>query len=365
MQTLAMFLAINGFIIVLCSLIALSSYLLRQSGKAKLQINDRPPEESECGQTLFTALAEKDIYLPAACGGKGTCGRCLVKCLQGGGPIGPLERILLDSDQLRAGYRLACQVKIRGDLMVELPPELLAAKKFPVRVIENSQAGAGICIIKMKILNNQTIEFMPGQYVQVYRQLPHENIVRAYSLSSSADDGSEISLDVQLVPGGLMSPWLHRLEPGNELEISGPYGEMAMNAENFSNPVVLVAGGVGLAPMRSILKRLVGLPDPPQTWLFWGARHRVQLYAEAELHELVGRLQGRLKFIPALSGDLVEEGWLGERGLIHMVLERHLPDLPQACAFICGPGPMMTAVTEVLLKKELRPENIKADPFDF
>ena len=363
MQALVTFLVVNAFILVLCGLIAVSTYFLKQTGMVKLRLNDDEPKETGRGQTLFEALAEKEIFLPAACGGKGTCGRCLVKCISGAGPITPMERILLDAETLAEGFRLACQVKVREDLQVKLPPELLAARKFTVRLEAAKIAGEGIRVLELKILNDQSLEFVPGQYVQVYRQLPHERVVRAYSISSDAADKTSLTLDVQFVPGGIMSTWLHQIEPGTEFEISGPYGDMAF--ESRENPLVLVAGGVGMAPMRAILHELVRQKNPPMTWLFLGARHRVHLYAEKELQELAEKHSNWFKFYPALSGDLIEEGWTGERGFIHVTLDEKLPEMPQAKAFICGPGPMMNAATEILVRKGVRPENIKADPFDF
>ncbi len=365
MQALLMFLVVNGFILVLCSLIAISSYFLKQSGRVLLFINENEAGEADCGMTLFEVLAQKDVYLPAACGGKGTCGRCLVKCRQGGGPLTPMERILLDEASLAGGFRLACQIKVREDLKVELPPELLTAKKFAVRLEKAEFAGEGIRVLQFYILNNQLIEFKSGQYVQVYRQLPHERIVRAYSISSDAKARNNFSLDIQYVAGGLMSTWLHQIEPGTELEISGPYGDMALEDESENSPVILVAGGVGLAPMRSLIAELSGRQSPPPVWLFWGTRHRARFYAEDELIKLTQENSGWFHFFPALSGDLIEEGWTGDRGFIHLSLQKHLPEMPTARAFICGPGPMMKAVTLVLEQKGLSPQRIKADPFDF
>jgi Na+-transporting NADH:ubiquinone oxidoreductase subunit F len=363
LQALTMFLAINAFILVLCALIAGSAYFLKQTGKVRMTINSGEPVEADCGQTLFAELTRHGIFLPAACGGKGTCGRCLVTCREGGGPLTPMERILLDERSIALDQRLSCQVKIRSNIVVEVPNELLAAKKYRVRLEKAELKGEGIRILQLNILNDQLLEFKPGQYIQVYRELPHETLVRSYSISSDPRQKNMFSLDVQKVSGGLMSTWLHQIQIGEEFEISGPYGDMTVDVSNA--PIVLVAGGVGLAPMRAILADLLEVENPPQTWLFWGARHRAHLYAEAELEAIVGKNSHWLKFIPALSGDLIEEGWTGERGLIHLALQKHLPDLQNARAFICGPGPMMTAVTDVLLSKGIHASDIKADPFDF
>ncbi|MDN5280032.1 MAG: Na+-transporting NADH:ubiquinone oxidoreductase subunit [Clostridiales bacterium] len=365
MQFLTVFLMVNSFILVLCSLIAISSYFLKQSGKVKLRVNESDLEDVERGVTLFDALAENGIYLPAACGGKGTCGRCLVKCSEGGGPLTPMERLALSAQELDSGCRLACQIKIRESVVLKLPQELLSAKKYKARLVYGKYVGDGIRLMNFELEENQTLHFRPGQYVQVYRQLPHERIVRAYSISSPASQKKGFSLDVQFVAGGIMSGYLNRLPIGEELEISGPYGDMAFETDQSDSPVVLVAGGVGLAPIRSILYSIIEMPTPPKVYLFWGARYRVNLYAENELRELAETNSDWLLFIPALSGALIEEGWTGATGFIHEAVEASLPEMKDGRAFICGPGPMMDAVTEVLQKKGLRPDNIKADPFDF
>lgn len=363
LQALTMFLVINAFILVLCTLIAVSAYFFKQTGKVSLVINDGEPLEAECGQTLFTELTRHGIFLPAACGGKGTCGRCLVTCRKGGGPLTPMESILLDKSSIECGQRLSCQVKVRSDIVVEVPNELLAAKKYRVRLVNAELKGEEIRVLSLRILNDQLFEFKPGQYVQIYRDLPHETLVRSYSVSSDPTEKKMFSLDVQRINGGLMSPWLHQIAIGDEFEISGPYGDMTVEIDE--RPIVLVAGGVGLAPMRAIIAELSRAEKPPLTWLFWGARRRVHLYAESEIRMLAETNSNWLKFIPALSGDLIEEGWTGERGFIHLSLQKHLPQLCQARAFICGPGPMMNAVTGVLREKGLNPADIKADPFDF
>ena len=363
MEALTVFIVVNSFIFLLCGLITVTSYFFKQAGEVELEINRDKKVDIERGQTLFDALTHNDIYLPAACGGKGTCGRCLLKCIKGAGPVTPMERILLSSEQLKNSYRLACQVKVREKLQVELPQELLAAQKYQIRLDSAEFTGEGIKTLKFKILNDASLDFKAGQYVQLYRQLPHEQIVRAYSISSDCRFKNSFSLDIQYVAGGIMSTWLHRIEPGKVLEASGPYGDMYY--EPSMEPVILVAGGVGLAPMKSILYRIMSAQEKPETWVFWGARHRVNLYAENELRLIAEKNKDWFHFYPALSGDLIEEGWLGNRGFVHETLEQNLPDLPEGRAFLCGPAPMMDAVTRVLLQKGLAEEKIKSDPFDF
>jgi Na+-transporting NADH:ubiquinone oxidoreductase subunit F len=367
MQFVTVFIMINGFIFVICSLIALSARFLKQTGEVELKINGDKKGKIERGQTLLSGLAENDLFLPAACGGKGTCLRCRLKVEKGGGPLTPLERIGLKKEEVEQGLRLACQIRIREDISVLLSRELLLARKFRARLEKAQFTGEAIRSLEFLILNSHKLEFIPGQYIQIYRELPHEKILRAYSVSSDPAVKDRFTLDVQFVAGGLMSTWLHRLEPGTELEISGPYGEMTLESVKKDEVLILVAGGVGLAPLKSMIYKLLAEPMPPETWLFWGARHRSQLYAEKQLRDIQSQNKDWFRFFPVLSGDLIEEGWSEDTGLVHKIVEKRLPEQfhHSARAFICGPGPMMKAVTHILEKKGLNPDQISSDPFDF
>ncbi len=365
MQALLVILLINAFVLILCALVAVSGYLLRQTGEADMAVNRQEPRKVACGQSLLSALAETGAFLPAACGGKGTCGRCEVKIHSGGSSVTPMETILLAPERLQALARLACQVKVRQGIAVEVPESLLAAKLFRAGLLAASLVAEDIKTLRFSIEGDDELTFSPGQYVQVYYQTPWEKVMRAYSISSSARVKKSFSLDIQRISGGLVSTWLHQLQPGDVVEVSGPFGEMYLTDEQAKAPVILVGGGVGLAPLRSIVEKLSESGFEQPVWLFHGARSRKNLYCEEYFREL-SRHHAAFKYFPALSNPMLEDGWVGSRGMIHELLtEQDFVRAAEATAFVCGPGPMMQAVTKVLVAKGLPSDRILTDPFDF
>ncbi|MBU1105111.1 MAG: 2Fe-2S iron-sulfur cluster binding domain-containing protein [Candidatus Riflebacteria bacterium] len=365
MQALLVILIINAFVLILCALVAFSGQLLRQSGDADLVVNKESARKVGCGQSLLPALAEAGIFLPAACGGKGTCGRCEIKVIAGGSSVTPMETIILEPQRLQSLARLACQVKVRQNIEVEVPAGLLAAKFLWARLESAQVVAEEIKTLQFNIEDDGELDFKPGQYIQIFYQMPWERVLRAYSISSSASTKKSFSLDIQRISGGLVSNYLHQLQPGDQIEVSGPFGEMYLTDEQANCPIILVAGGVGLAPLRAILEKLRELNFPQPVWLFHGARSRKNLYCEKYFHELAQRYAS-FKYLPALSNPMLEEGWVGSRGLIHELLEQQtLTGVSEAVAFVCGPSPMMQAVTKVLVAKGLASDRILTDPFDF
>lgn len=365
MQALLVILLINAFIFILCALVALSGQFLRQSGEADLTVNKGVARQVGRGQSLLPALAEAGVFLPAACGGKGTCGRCEVKVIAGGSAVTPMETILLSPQHLQTLARLACQVKIRQDIEIEVAESLLAAKLLRARLESSQTVAEDIKTLQFSIQGNDELVFKPGQYLQIFYQMPWERVLRAYSISSPASVKNGFSLDVQRVSGGVVSTYLHQIQPGVELEISGPFGEMFLNDEQVHRPIILVAGGVGLAPLRSILEKLRELGFQKPVWLFHGARSRRNLYCEEYFSDLA-KNNASFRYLPALSNPLLEEGWVGSRGMIHELLDQQdFADTSAAVAFVCGPTPMMQAVTKVLVAKGVASDRILTDPFDF
>ena len=351
---------VNGFVLFLCLVQALSAKLLKQSGTKKLTINDQAPIEVNCGDTLYEALSKNSIYLPAACGGRGTCGKCALK-VKGGGFVLPLEIVYFTPEELKAGMRLSCQLKVRDNLKVTIPEHLLQAESFVGTVSEIIQLSSDI---KRFIISTgaKKLNFKPGQYIQLTLEQPWERVIRAYSISSAQTQG-QFSLDVQLISGGIMSGWLHSLKEGQALNITGPYGEMCFE-EKETKDIVLIAGGVGFAPMKAILETIVQSNFKNKVYCFWGARSANDLYDHKWLQNLCKEKEN-MNYYPALSRPLIEDGWTGETGFIHELVKKELPDNFSGKAFICGPARMMEACEKVLSAKGMKDDNIFKDPFDF
>lgn len=360
-------LLINLFVLLLCSLLTVAGRLLQQSGRVRLKVNCRE-SEVDCGQTLLASMAQQGTFLPAACGGKGTCGRCQVKVDRGGGNPSALEQLQLTPAQIAALARLACQVKVREDIQVQVPAELMTARAYRARLLRSESAGTDIRLLQFALADDQKLEFLPGQYMQVVFNQPWERVLRAYSISSAPSLQTEFSLDVQRIDGGLVSNYLHELRPGAVIEVTGPFGEMTLQPQHYETTLVLVAGGVGLAPIRSMVAQLQQTGFSAPVMLFHGARSRENLYCEEYFRNLA-RNFSNFRYYPALSQPMLEDGWTGQKGMIHQILEQQLQNPATieagAAAFICGPAPMMQAVTKVLVAKGLASDRIMTDPFDF
>ncbi len=365
MNLLLTLLIICGFVLLLCLAIILSGKLLGQSGEVEMNINGQKSFMAKRGEKLLTALSEGDIHLPAACGGKGNCGRCKIKILSGGGPVTSLERIVLTDDELNDSQRLACQVKLREPVKAEVPEELLNAISFKAKLIDIKEVAYKIKTLRFKLEENKKLDFKAGQYVQVCCELPWEKAIRAYSLSSSPKTDDEFSLDVQLVEGGIVSTWLHGCQAGSILDFTGPYGDMYVKD---SSSVLLIAGGVGLAPMRSIVSYLIETGYEGKITLFHGVRSKRNLYCEDDYKKLSKKYKN-FEYIPVLSEPALEDGWTGSTGLVTTTVGEWLKENTQTQigmqAYLCGPSKMMEAATSILVMNGVAPENIHSDPFSF
>ena len=355
-------------IFLLCSIIVLSEKLLGFSGEVEVNVNSEKSFKAKKGVKLLPALAENNIYLPAACGSKGNCGRCRLKVISGGGYPTALEKIALSEKELEEGLRLACQVKLRENINLDIPKELLNARNFNAKLIEIKDLAFKIKGLRFKLEDGEKLNFEAGQYIQITRELPRENAVRAYSISSSPNIKDEFTLDVQLIEGGLMSSYLHSLKINTIISFCGSFGDMYVNSENKFDNILLVAGGVGLAPMRSIISYLIDNSSKSKIILFHGVRSKKNLYCENEYKKLQ-KDYSNFEYYPVLSEPALEDGWIGKTGLVTQALEEYLNEKKlfneSLQAYLCGPSKMMEATTKLLIEKGVESNRIHSDPFSF
>ena len=318
--------------------------------------------EVDGGQTLLEGLYANEIFIPSACGGQGTCGHCKIAVLDGGGPVLPTETPLLSRSELRSGVRLACQVKIRGDLRVRIPPELLDVKMFAATVASTRDLTHDIKEIRLALDEPPEIGHLPGQYVQIQAPSPEGPVYRAYSISSPVHEPAVVELNVRLVPGGIASTYLHSLAAGDAVTFTGPYGEFRLS-EDPDTEIVCVGGGCGMAPIKNIVLSLYDRWPQRRCHLFFGVRATRDLFYLDLFRDLAAR-HTNFRFVCALSDPLAQgERWDGETGFIHLSVDRHLDPGAARQAFLCGPPPMVQAVTRVLEAKGLRPHDIFYDEF--
>jgi Na+-transporting NADH:ubiquinone oxidoreductase subunit F len=352
-----------GIFLSLAVLLLVAERYLADYGSCVVSINEGSVEfEQPGGGTLLSALYDHKIFIPSACGGKGSCGYCKVTVLRGGGPLLPTETPYIRRAEAKAGVRLACQIKIKEDLELKLREELLNVKEFKARVTSIRELTHDIKEVNLELLEHEEIKQRSGQYVQILAPGPDGPVFRAYSISSPPHEADKVQLIVRLVPGGIASTYIHGLREGDEVVFTGPFGEFRLSEES-DKPVILVGGGAGMAPISNIIRTVYRRWPQRPCYLFFGCRTTRDVFYRDEFRKL-SKEHPSFKVVYALSDPLAEEEqWDGETGFIHLSVDKLLPPAPNRQAFLCGPPPMIEAVTEVLAKKGFRTEDIFYDKF--
>ncbi|HUS45899.1 MAG TPA: FAD-binding oxidoreductase [Phycisphaerae bacterium] len=360
---LASILVFGGLLVALAAFLVVAERFLLDYGVCQVSINTGERVlEIEGGQTLLEALNGREIYVPSACGGQGTCGYCKVTVSSGGGPVLPTERPLLDRKEIRAGVRLACRIKVRGDLEIRIPEEILNVQLYSAEVEHTRDLTYDTKEIRLRLLEPPAIEHRPGQYIQIQAPSPQGPVWRAYSISSPVYEPNAVELVVRLVPGGIASTYLHNLKEGDPVTFTGPFGEFRLN-EDPETEIVCVAGGCGMAPVKNIIYSLCHRWPGRSCRLFFGCRTTRDIYYLDEFRELA-KEHPNFRVVYALSEELEpEEPWDGETGFIHLAVDKYLEPGVKRQAFLCGPPVMIEAVQDVLAAKGLEPDDVFFDDF--
>ncbi len=357
-------LVLGGLAGVLALVIVLAERRLVAGGAAALTINGEAPRTVERGAPLLATLKEEGIFIPSACGGRGSCGLCKVKITEGGGPLLPTETPHLTEAEAAESVRLSCQVKVRGDLALEISPELLAIEEYEAVVEALEEATYDIRRVRLALPAGVGFAFRPGQFVQLetpaYDGLG-EPVYRAYSLASSAAAPERLELLIRKVPRGIATTYVHELLlVGDRVRLNGPYGDFTLRETPAE--AVFIAGGSGLAPFESILADMAARGIEKRATLFFGAVSRRDLY---DLERMAGweREVAGFRAVPALSRPAPEDAWEGETGLITDVVARHYGDMAAMEAYLCGSPGMIDACIAVLTGKGLPEDKIYFDKF--
>ncbi len=354
-------------ILVMCSiasglavLLAVADKYIASYGECKLIINKDTEITVEGGDTLLSYLIDNEIYMPSACGGKGTCGYCKLKVLEGGGTVLPTETPFLTKHDIAQAVRLACQVKVKKDVELGIPDDLLAAQQFKTVIEIIEDLTHDIKRIVFKLIDPEKIEFKAGQYVQFC--IPETTEYRAYSVASQPSIADRIELMIRHIPGGLCSGYVHEcLEEGDEIFLTGAYGDFYLREESTKD-IICVAGGCGMAPIRSIVKHLHEKGSTRKITYFFGARQKRDLFCTEELRAIEKEFPN-FKYIPALSEPISEDDWDGEVGLITATMQKHMKHDENQEAYLCGPPPMLEAAVKVLTAKGVSKSDIYYDEF--
>lgn len=361
---------LSGF---LALVLIIAEKYIADYGVCKVEINHDPAVSFECrgGANLLMALAERKIFIPSACGGQGTCGYCKVEVRAGAGSALATERMHLTRAEVRRNVRLSCQVKVKNDLDLRIPAELLAVREFACLVEKLEVLSHDTKLLRLKLLDPPRIAFKPGQYCQLnvprdylLRLTPpiFEPVFRAYSIASMPKDSGVVELIIRLVPNGICTTWVHTLlAEGDRVTITGPYGEFYLR-EDSDRPIICVGGGSGVAPVRSIVEHLFDKGTQRRVDCFVGQRALRDLYWHKENVARAARHRN-FRYFPSLSGLEPGDEWEGETEFIHLVVDRIINDAADKECYLCGPPIMIDAVIGVLKDKGLPEERIYFDKF--
>jgi Na+-transporting NADH:ubiquinone oxidoreductase subunit F len=332
----------------------------------ELAINDRQPGRVAAGTTLLTALNDQGVFIPSACGGHGACGLCKVRVARGAPPeLTARELRHLSAEERQNGLRLACQIPLGRDTAVTIPESYWTAKAYQAEVSAIRDLTPDIRELELTLAPSAPpLIFKAGQYIQLqiprYEQI-QSSVFRAYSIASPPSRPAKIELEIRFMPHGLGTTYVFQhLKEHDQVRFHGPHGDFFLR--DADRDILLVAGGSGMAPMKSMLEDMRDRGIRRATRYYFGARSRRDLF----LVETMRRLESELadfKFIPALSTPLPEDNWSGETGLITEVLDRQLPPGQAADAYLCGPPGMIDACLAVLAGKGIPPEHIYYDKF--
>ena len=360
--TVAVMVGINSG---LALILILAEALFLRYGVVRVKINNEE-RSVEGGSSLLATLAQEKIFIPSACGGRGTCGYCKCKIIEGGGPLLPTEASVLTGKETEAQLRLACQIKVKGPMAIVIPEELLNIKSFKARIESIQILTHTLKNLRLQLVEPETISFKPGQYIQLKSE-PYgsirECVSRAYSISSNSADRRHVELIIQHVPDGICSTWVHQhLNEGEEVEFTGPMGEFYLR--EGQGEIIMIAGGSGIAPIVSILWETADKQISRKITFFYGARAMKDLFYLKKMEEFEEKIPD-FTFVPSLSNPDPGDNWQGKTGWVTEHVENYLKDKDTSDmqAYLCGSPGMVQASVSILEKYGMKSSNIFYDPF--
>ncbi len=402
----------TGVVLALVAIILMARSKLVASGNVRILINN---DESKAisvpaGGKLLNVLADNKVFVSSACGGGGTCAQCKVHVHEGGGDILPTETGHINKREANDGMRLSCQVNVKQDMKVEVPPEVFSVKKWECEVVSNDNVATFIKEFVVKLPAGETLDFESGGFIQIevppfecdfkdfeaiderfhpdwdrfkvwdFKAVNTETVVRAYSMGNHPAEGDIIMLNIRIavpppdrssptgwkqVPPGIASSYIFSRKPGDKVTISGPFGEFFI--QETEREMVYIGGGAGMAPLRSHLFHLFHTLKTGRKVSYWyGARNPNEVFYEDQFRQIEEQFPN-FKFHIAMSEPRPEDNWDGYVGFIHQVLHDNYLAKHQAPEdveyYICGPPIMLQAVQGMLDSLGVEEEMIRYDDF--
>ena len=402
--------SIAVFLLVILALVLLLLYArakLTPQGEVSLQVNDKE-FKVQPGSTVLNTLSNQGIFLPSACGGGGTCAMCKCQVTEGGGTILPTETGFFTRKEQQNNWRLGCQVKIRDDMKIQIPEEVMGIKKWECEVISNDNVATFIKEFKVRLPEGETMDFRSGGYIQIdvpkievnfkdfevkeqfrdewdkykmwdLKMKNSEETYRAYSMANHPAEGNIVMLNIRIatppwdrskggfanVNPGVCSSYIFSLKPGDKVMVSGPYGEFFI--KETDKEMLYIGGGAGMAPLRSHIFHLFHTLKTKRKVSYWyGARSKREIFYEEHFREIEKKFPN-FKFNIALSEPDPEDNWSGYTGFFHqVVLDEYLSkhEEPEEIEYyLCGPPMMNDAVQKMLYDLGVPDEMVDFDDF--
>jgi Na+-transporting NADH:ubiquinone oxidoreductase subunit F len=349
---------------VLAALLTVSELFFRNYGPCEITINNEKKITVEGGIDLLSALVAEKIFIPSACGGRSTCGLCKVKVIEGSDLVLPTEEPHLSKEERANGIRLSCQVRIRNNLRIEIPEELFLVKEYETVVEKITDLTHDTKEFRFTLKEPAEISFTPGQYVQILTPKygkSTEEVYRAYSMSSDAADKNSIELVIRLVPGGICTTYcFEQLKKGDTVKLNGPYGDFRLSDSDA--PMIFIAGGSGMAPIKSLLHQMVREKISRKCTYFFGANKVKELFMRDLMADFEKNLPN-FKFVPVVAKPDADEKWEGETGLVTEAVRRAFQKAADCEAYLCGSPGMIDASIVVLKELGVTEEHIFYDKF--
>ncbi len=401
----------TGVVLALVAVILVARSRLVPSGNVRILIND---DESKAlsvpaGGKLLNVLADNKVFVSSACGGGGTCAQCKVNIYEGGGDILQTETSHITKREAREGVRLSCQVNVKQDMKIEVPPEVFSVKKWECEVVSNDNVATFIKEFVVKLPEGETLDFQPGGFIQIevppfecdfkdfeaiderfhpdwdrfnvwdFNLVNTESVFRAYSMANHPAEGDIIMLNIRIatpppdrekggwedVPPGIASSYVFSRKPGDKVTISGPFGEFFI--QETDREMVYIGGGAGMAPLRSHLYHLFHTLKTGRKVSYWyGARNPNEVFYEDHFRKIEEEFPN-FTFHIAMSEPRPEDNWDGYVGFIHQVVYDHyLKDHPapeDVEYYLCGPPLMLQSALGMLDDLGIEEEMIRFDEF--
>jgi CDP-4-dehydro-6-deoxyglucose reductase len=315
-------------------------------------------------ESVLDAALRQGIVLPYSCH-NGSCGTCKGRIVSGTVDYGQYDPAALSDVERADGLALFCQARPLSDLVIRAQ-ELgavanIPVKTLPARVVKMEKLAHDVMGLWLRLPANQRLQFLAGQYIDI---LLRGNEHRSFSLANAPADDELLQLQIRLVPGGSYTG--HVFEAMKEkdlLRFRGPLGTFFLR-DDPALPAILVAGGTGFAPMKSILEQLFASGERRDVHLYWGVRSLRDLYA-ADLARSWAREYDFFRFTPVLSDPRPEDGWIGRTGWVHEVVVTDHPDLSGTEVYASGPPPMIDALKAACLAHGLADDHLYYDSFEF